>query len=117
MRNKISAVRWLAMAVYFAGFVFVFFTKNSRWLTLFGLVSSTFLCFDLYVLTPRPKLSLLHSGQDAKPKFRWPSRLEWVAFVLLLIAFICFSRVRLSALLMMSGLSLAAYEQYQRPGS
>jgi drug/metabolite transporter (DMT)-like permease len=114
MRDNFSLVRWFALAVFFAGCVFVFFTENSRWWALFNLVASLLICFDSYILTRPPKLSLLNAGDKTKPKFRWPSRLAWVAFAFLLIGFVCTPHIRLSALLMMSGLCLAAFDQYRR---
>jgi hypothetical protein len=113
MRDTFSLVRWSALAVFFAGCVFVFFTENPRWWTLFNLVASLLICFDSYLLARPPKLSLLHPG-ETKPKFRWPSRLAWVAFALLLGGFVYSAHIRLSALLMMSGLCLAALDQYRR---
>jgi hypothetical protein len=118
MRDKFSAVRWLAMAILFAGWLIVFFAENLQWLTLFNLVSSLLICFDLYVLTPQPKLSLLHPANDPWPKFHL-SPLQWAVFALVLLG--CSfgfygSRIRLSALMIMSALSLAAFDQYRRTG-
>jgi hypothetical protein len=114
MRDTFSLVRWFALGTLFAGSVFVFFTENPRWWTLFNLVASLLICFDSYILTRPPKLSLLKPGDETKPKFQWPSRLAWAAFALLLIAWFCLPHVRLAALTMMSGLSLAAFDQYRR---
>lgn len=118
MRNKFSVVRWLALAVYFVGLLYVFFTGNDRSLTLFNGMAIILVCLDSYVLTPRPKLSLLHPADDAKPKFRLSPTL-WAAFALLVIGGIYGyrSHIRLSALLMMSGLCLAIMDQNRRPGS
>jgi hypothetical protein len=113
MRDKFTLVRWLSLTIYFAYCVLVFFAENTRWWALFGLVSSLLLCFDLYVLTPQPKLSLLHPSDDAKPKFR-PTLLTWSVFALLFIGCAFSDHVRLSALLMMmSALCLAVYDQYR----
>lgn len=114
MRDNFSPVRWFALGVFFAGCVFVFFTENPRWWTLFNLVGSLLICFDSYILTRPPKLSLLHFADETKPKFRWPSQLAWTAFALLLVGVVCTPHFRLSALLMMSGLCLAAFDQYRR---
>jgi hypothetical protein len=116
MRDKLSAARWLVLAILFAGWLIVFFAENQRWLTLFNLVASLLICFDLYELATPPKLSLLHPGDDPGPKFRL-SPLQWAVFGLVLIG--CGYRIygchiRLSALLMMSALSIAAYDQYRR---
>ena len=116
MRDKLSAARWLALAILFAGWLIVLFAENLRWLTLFNLVASLLICFDLYVLATPPKLSLLHPADDPKPKFRL-SPLQWAVFALILIGCsygIYGSHIRLSALLMMSALSLAAFDQYRR---
>jgi uncharacterized membrane protein YfcA len=116
MRDKFSLVRWLALAILFAGLLLVFFTDNLRWSTFFNFVASLLICFDLYVLASPPKLSLLHPADDPKPKFRL-SPLQWAVFALVLIGCsygIYGSHIRLSALLMMSALSLAAFDQYRR---
>jgi hypothetical protein len=112
MPDKFSAARWLAPAVYFAGLVFIFITNNTRWWTLFCLVASLLFCFDLFVLTPRPKLSLLNARDDAKPKFQ-RSGLMWVAFALILIGCLDTRHVRASASLIMSGLCLAIVDHYR----
>jgi drug/metabolite transporter (DMT)-like permease len=116
MRDKFSLVRWLALAILFAGLLIVFFTENPRWWILFNGMALLMICFDSFVLTASPKLSLLHPADDPKPKFR-PSPLLWIAFALLLIGGICGiygAHLRLSALLNMSGLCLAAFIQYRR---
>jgi hypothetical protein len=113
MPDKFSAARWLALAVYLAGLVFIFITNNTRWWTLFCLVASLLFCFDLFVLTPRPKLSLLNAGDDAKPKFQ-RSGLMWVAVALVVIGCLDSPHIRASALLIMSGLCVAAFDQYRR---
>jgi hypothetical protein len=116
MRDKFSLVRWLALAILFVGWLIVSFAENLRWLILFNLVTSLLICFDLYVLTPQPKLSLLHPADDPKPKFRL-SPLQWAVLALVLMGCsygIYGSHLRLSALLMMSALSLAAFDQYRR---
>jgi hypothetical protein len=115
MSNKFSAVRWLALAVLCAGLEFVFITDSRRWWTLFVGVSSLLICFDLCVLTSRPKLSLLISGDDSEPKSR-RSGPRWVAFALIVIGCLDSPHIRASALLMMSGLCVAAFDQYQRTG-
>ncbi len=84
MRDNLSALRWLAMAILFAGWLIVFFAENLRWLTLFNIVTSLLICADLYVLTPQPELSLLHPAVDRKPKVRF-SPLRWAVFALVLI--------------------------------
>jgi len=97
----------------------VFFTENPRWWTSFNGVALLMICFDSFALTALPKPSLLHPADDPKRKFR-PSPLLWIAFALLIVGGICGiygSHLRLSALLNMSGLCLAAYEQYQKPRS
>jgi drug/metabolite transporter (DMT)-like permease len=114
MRDTFTLVRWFALAAFFAGCVFVFFTENPRWWTLFNLLASLLICFDSYVLRRPPELSLLRPAEETKPKFRWPSRLAWIAFSLLLAGFIYGAHIRLSSLLMMSALCLAAYDQYRR---
>jgi hypothetical protein len=112
MRDKPSLVRWLSLTIYFAYWVFVFFTENTRWWALFYLAAGLLICFDLYVLTPQSKFSSLHPGDDAKPKFR-PSLLTWSVFALLLIGCGFSDHIRVSALLMMSALCLAAFDQYR----
>lgn len=113
MRDKFSVVRSSALAVYCAGLVFIFITNNTRWWSLFGLVSSLLMCFDLYVLTPRPKLSLLNADDDVKRKFQ-PSGLMWVALALLMIGCLDTRHVRASASLITSGLCLAIFDQYRK---
>jgi Na+-transporting NADH:ubiquinone oxidoreductase subunit NqrB len=101
------------MAVYFAGWVFVFFTDNTRWWPLFNGVLGLLLCFNLYVLAPRPKLSLFHPAESPNRSFR-PSWLQSSAFALLAFGLAFSYHVRVSALLMMSGLCLAAFDQYRK---
>jgi hypothetical protein len=58
MRDRFSAVRWLALFVYFAGLVFMFVTNNVRFLLLFNIAASGLICFDNVVLSRPPTLSL-----------------------------------------------------------
>jgi hypothetical protein len=74
------------------------------------------ICFDSFVLAPRPKLSLLNASNDAKTKFR-PSLLTWVAFVPLVASLLYMSHIRLSALLMMSAFFLLGVDQFMGSNS
>jgi hypothetical protein len=67
----------------------------------------------LYVLTPQPKLSLLHPADETKPKFR-PIMVTWSVFALLLTGCGFSDYIRLSALMLMSAVCLAAFDQYRR---
>jgi hypothetical protein len=116
MRDKFNAVRWLALLVYFAGLVLLFITQNVRMSLLFNIFASGLICFDSFVLTPQPRLSVLGSREDMKPKFR-PSRLAWVGFALLLAGLISSFHIRLSALLMMSGLCSLVLDRYIKTSS
>ena len=116
MRNTFSAVRWLAFFVFLVGLVFVFVTKNVRFQLLFNAVASGLICFDSFVLAPRPKLSLLNASNNVKPKFR-PSLLMWVAFLPLVVSLLYMSHIRASALLMMSAFLLLGLDQYMRSNS
>jgi len=116
MRNNLSAVRWLASLVLFAGLVFVFVTKNVRFQLLFNIAASGLICFDNFVLSPRSKLSLLNASNDVKPKFR-PSPLMYVGFILLFVSLLFMSYIRTSALLMMSALLVLVLDQYTRTNS
>ena len=116
MRNTFSATRWLALFIFFAGLVFVFVTRNSRFQLLFNIAACGLICFDSFVLAPRPKLSLLNASNDVKPKFR-PSPLMWVAFLPLVVSLLYMPHIRASALLMMSGFFLLGLDQYMRSNS
>jgi hypothetical protein len=116
MRSSFSAARWLALFVFFAGLVLVFVTKNVRLQLLFNIAASGLICFDSFVLAPRPKLSLLNASNDAKTKFR-PSLLTWVAFVPLVASLLYMSHIRLSALLMMSAFFLLGVDQFMGSNS
>jgi hypothetical protein len=113
MRDKFTAVRWVAVLVYFVGLVFVFVTKNVRMQLLFNIAASLLICFDTFVLAARPTLSLLGAGSDVKPRFR-PSAKVWVGFALLLAGIICFSHIRMSAFLMMLGLCSLVLDRYRK---
>jgi hypothetical protein len=115
MRSTFSAARWLALFSFFAGLVFVFFTKNTRFQLLFNIAACGLICFDSFVLAPRPKLSLL-DGSDVKQKFR-PSLLMWVAFLPLAVSLFYMPHIRASALLMMSAFFLLGLDQYMRSNS
>jgi hypothetical protein len=116
MHNKFSVVRWLALFVYFAGLVFVFATKNVKMWNLCNIAATGLLCFDGFVITPRPTLSLFNTRSDVKPKSR-PSPLMWVGFALLLVSCIYFSHIRTSALLAMSALLLLVLNRYTKTDS
>jgi hypothetical protein len=113
MRAKFSLVRGFALALLFAGCVFVFFTENTRWWTVFNFAASLCICFNLYVSTSPPNLSLLHPGDHAKPKLR-PNLLMGSVFALLFTGYGFSSRIRLSALMLLSALCLAAFDPYRR---
>lgn len=85
MRDRFGSVRLLALVVYFAGLVFVLVTKNVRMQQLFNIAAGGLICFDSFVLSPPPTLSLLSTRDDVKPKFR-PGPLMWVGFGFLLVA-------------------------------
>jgi len=118
MRDRFGSVRLLALVVYFAGLVFVLVTKNVRMQQLFNIAAGGLICFDSFVLSPPPTLSLLSTRDDVKPKFR-PGPLVWVGFGFLLVALLFFSHIRTSALLTMSALFLLVLDRYTKsnPGS
>jgi len=87
MRDKFSAVRWLAVVVYGVGLAFDFFAGNFKLQPLFTIAAGGLACFDSFATTPRPTLSLLDGRADAKPKFR-PSPLMLSGFALLLASLI-----------------------------
>jgi hypothetical protein len=116
MVDKFSAVRSSAVFVYFAGLVFVLFTKNVRVQLLFNLAAMLLLCFDYYVLTPRPTLSLSGIHDTDRPKFRL-SPLMIVCFALIIASCVYISHIRVSAVLMMSGLFLSVLDRHTKVGS
>jgi hypothetical protein len=116
MRNKFSGLRWLALFLYFVGLILVFVTKNVKIQPLFNLVAGFLICFDSFVIAPRPTLSLFSASDDAKPRFRL-SPLMSIGFVLLFVSVIYFSHIRTSALLAMLGLLLLVFDRNMNANS
>jgi hypothetical protein len=113
MGDKFTAVRWVAVLVYFVGLMFVFVTKNVRMQLSFNIAASLLICFDIFVLAPRPTLSLLGAGVSVKPRFR-PGAKVWTGFALLLGGMMCLSHIRMSAFLTMLGLCLLVLDRYRK---
>jgi hypothetical protein len=87
--------------------------KNVRMQLLFNIAASLLICFDIFVLAPRPTLSLLGAGVSVKPRFR-PGAKVWTGFALLLGGVICLSHIRMSAFLTMLGLCLLVLDRYRK---
>jgi hypothetical protein len=116
MRERFGTVRWLSFFLYFVGLVFVFVTKNARVEPLFNLAGSFLLCFDSFALPPQQTYSLLGAHEEAKPKFR-PSTLWGLGFTSLVAGLIYHSQIRVSAVLMMSGMCFLAFDRYAKSRS
>jgi hypothetical protein len=116
MRDKFSAVSWLAIGVYFAGLVFVFFTENVRIQILFNFAASSLVCLDSFMFRAQPKLSLLDAHDDVKPRFHL-SPLMLLGFGFLVAGCITVSHTRISAVLMALGICFLALDRYAKTNS
>lgn len=116
MHDRFSTVRWLAFLVFVAGFVCVFVTQNVRMQFWFNLAALALICLDTFALAPRQTYSMLGSRDEAKPKVG-PSALMGMGLVFLTAALIYHSQIRVSAVLMMSGMCLLALDRYLKATS
>ena len=119
-RDRFGGLLWVALSVYFAGLLFVFVTENAKIWILFSLAAGAIACVDYYVrkaTLPRSTVPLL-DPRDSRKRFQY-SPLIWAGFALALLALICISHIRISALLLMTALCVLVLSRYQttRPAS
>jgi len=113
MTHKFRTVQSIALFIYFAGLVFVLVTRNVRVQLLITSGALLLFCFDYYVLTPHPVLSLSGARDGGSLKFRL-SPLMFGCFALIIVSCVYMSHVRLSAVLMMSGMFLSVLDRYRK---
>jgi hypothetical protein len=100
----------------FAGAVYILVTKNVTVQLLFNIAAMLLLCFDHYVLTPRPTLSLSVIREVDRPKFRL-SPLMFVCFALIMASCVSIPYIRVSRPLMITGLFMSVLDRYAKTGS
>jgi hypothetical protein len=113
MADKFRTVRSIAFSIYFAGLMFILVTKNVKVQLLISIGAMLLVCFDYYVLTPQPVLSLSGVRDADRLKFRL-SPLMFGCFALIIASCVYMSHIRLSAVLMMSGLLLLVLDRYTK---
>ena len=111
-QDEFSVLQWVTSFILFAGLLFVFVTENWRTFFLLNVAGNLANLFYLYVVKAAPPLTLLGPHDRPQTKFRF-SPLWCVGFGIMLAGLVTYSHIRMSALLLMSGLCMLAFNRYK----
>jgi hypothetical protein len=114
-QGKLGILQWMLFALCFAGLLFLFVTGNVKALAPFLLAVSAVNLADIFVTkttSPQQPVSLLGPREDPKPKFTY-GPFFWLGLAFTLGAFMFIGRIRIAALLMMSGMFLMMFNRYK----
>jgi len=114
-QDKVGVLRWMLVLISFTGLLFLFVTENVKALTPFLLVAFVVNLADIIVretTSPQQTVSLPGPHEGPKPKFIY-GPFFWLGLAFMLGAFIFIGRIRIAALLMMSGMFLTIFNRYK----